>query len=751
MKTVRMIKVIGTFLVPMLFLTLFLSISFSATVYATEQSSSDISSGNSSSEDTTLGESSSEEQITYTIVSLDNAFLNTISTAKVNIIQNTSGDIDDLLYFVYPNLCSVVATVQPSDGTESFTKSLTVKWDCIYSTTTVNPAVVGTYTEHGTIELPGAGYVWGEGVSQTVSIPVNVIIPDEPILLTSTSYIPSNAYSLTVGEDLSEITDLLYPSVVCYTDDNKAHPVDIIWNTDNVDTETVGVYTITGILGDAPLHHVFSDDLQQTTFTTTVSVQEEGKPNINCIYSSYGVIYFPWEMSEEMLESVQVWLQKDDGEWTLLSVDNYDVDYSAEYLMLYMDILVEGCDYRLQVDYEGGQTSIFSFHYSEDGMPTMSSVVDGDRDGGDTEGNTTTSTEDRKNVADSGNTYSSDTDTTPNNSDSSNSANQTDTNASEDSNNGNSDSNNNTDTNTTPNDSDNSDSSNNTTPEDSNNSNSSNNTTPEDSNNGNADSSNRTDTDNDNNSKNIKNNSSKNKDKKNTDEKNTSSNQENTNGNQNSNNGTSSNTDTDDSAGKESERSTAVSSAINAITTEQDTEAHSSTEQDEASTDVTTITGAELRLMLETSDVARFSCNGITVNCSATSLDALGISDQDVLEISIVPDGKGGFTLSISLNGTSITELVGMEIMIPFTATSDSPALSLIDANGTLITTGTYDCTKNLATFIIDQTGYYSIADENALDNTTTNPILTFIIVFLVVAIMLLICFVVYTIRRKHV
>ncbi len=55
-------------------------------------------------------------------------------------------------------------------------------------------------------------------------------------------------------------------------------------------------------------------------------------------------------------------------------------------LNLYAFLLNEGSSYQIQVKYEGGQTGIASFTYEWD-MLTNKEYIEGDRDGGDTDGN----------------------------------------------------------------------------------------------------------------------------------------------------------------------------------------------------------------------------------------------------------------------------------------------------------------------------------------------------------------------------
>ena len=151
-----------------------------------------------------------------------------------------------------------------------------------------------------------------------------------------------------------------------------------------MDTDTPGLYEIHGTFLP-PLHCTFSDDLEVPTFTLGLSVQAYGQPRIDCMQPSVWFLYFPWIARDMDLDSMKVWLSENDGEWRELCL--YDEVYLTEGdLSLDTYFLTEGSSYRLQVDYEGGQTGIASFDYDE-GFFRFKDYVDGDRDGGDTGGN----------------------------------------------------------------------------------------------------------------------------------------------------------------------------------------------------------------------------------------------------------------------------------------------------------------------------------------------------------------------------
>lgn len=82
------------------------------------------------------------------------------------------------------------------------------------------------------------------------------------------------------------------------------------------------------------------------------------------------------------LAAVRVWLSEDGGPWEEITDGAY---WDETQLSLFTDLLNTGCHYRIQADYDGGQTGILSFLYADEIV--LEGYHDGDRDGGDTGGN----------------------------------------------------------------------------------------------------------------------------------------------------------------------------------------------------------------------------------------------------------------------------------------------------------------------------------------------------------------------------
>jgi len=308
---------------------------------------------------------------------------------KLRLVQRTSPhDINDLLEHVFPYY-RIKANVQHSDGsTETIT--LTVNWDCFgYDVFRVDVTTPGSYTEIGRIQLPNDQTVFGEGVPSQLTIPVTVYVPDTPVEITyiqdlDEDFLFYSSYALEQYHDVSEVTDLLRDTWVCEDANGHEYQCPVSLDTSLVDTDTPGLYEISGTFLP-PLHCTFPEGLEVPTFTLELSVQAYGQPKIDCMQPSVWFLYFPWIARDMDLDSMKVWLSENDGEWRELCL--YDEVYLTEWdLSLDTYFLTEGSSYRLQVDYEGGQTGIASFDYDE-GIFRFKDYVDGDRDGGDTNGN----------------------------------------------------------------------------------------------------------------------------------------------------------------------------------------------------------------------------------------------------------------------------------------------------------------------------------------------------------------------------
>ena len=74
-------------------------------------------------------------------------------------------------------------------------------------------------------------------------------------------------------------------------------------------------------------------------------------------------LYFPWVTPPGELDKISVWLSENNGSWNQLENGIY---VGREMLSIATRLLTPGSGYRLQVDYDGGQTGILSFTYADE-------------------------------------------------------------------------------------------------------------------------------------------------------------------------------------------------------------------------------------------------------------------------------------------------------------------------------------------------------------------------------------------------
>lgn len=143
----------------------------------------------------------------------------------------------------------------------------------------------------------------------------------------------------------------------------------------------MGLYHAAGRL-TAPENTVFADRIDFPEISIPVSVQAPNRPDINCFLAARGNLYFPWVTPPGELDKISVWLSENNGSWNQLENGIY---VGREMLSIATRLLTPGSGYRLQVDYDGGQTGILSFTYADEIV--LEGYHEGDRDGGDAGGN----------------------------------------------------------------------------------------------------------------------------------------------------------------------------------------------------------------------------------------------------------------------------------------------------------------------------------------------------------------------------
>ena len=298
----------------------------------------------------------------------------------VVIVQNTSENNDALLMRIL-QLQSVSARVRTADGEET-TIRLSVDWNVgRLDLPQIDVSVAGEYEELGTIVFPD-GYTCADHVLRTLRLPVHVVLPDSPVVLTKVDAwtAEGEAYAIATGSDLSAFISTNLPGLwSCYDASDTLYQADICWNTDSVNTTTPGLYWLTGTLA-APAHTAFAETLAVPVLRVPVSVQDPKHPDINCIFPARGKLCLPIAGLPGDPAQIRIRLCTHDGIWQDIT-DSGDCQVSSDAIYLSNSLFTPQETYKLQVTYEGGKTGILTFLFDE----TLEhfQYSGGDRDGGD--------------------------------------------------------------------------------------------------------------------------------------------------------------------------------------------------------------------------------------------------------------------------------------------------------------------------------------------------------------------------------
>ena len=294
-------------------------------------------------------------------------------------LRTTPSD-DDLeeiyqLALQYQTVCATVTA-----GEEIRQETFSVAWDF----SAIDQTTPGEYAAAGRIELP-EGYAFGEAVLQELQIPIRVEEMTPAVITSIEQWYPyTNAFALPQGSEIEALEELFAVSpyyLECYAENGTSYTAVVEWDFSCIDLNTVGLYHATGKL-TAPKNTVFADRVDFPEITIPVSVQAPDRPDINCFLAARGNLYFPWVTPPGELDKISVWLSENNGSWNQLENGIY---VGREMLSIATRLLTPGSGYRLQVDYDGGQTGILSFTYADEIV--LEGYHEGDRDGGDAGGN----------------------------------------------------------------------------------------------------------------------------------------------------------------------------------------------------------------------------------------------------------------------------------------------------------------------------------------------------------------------------
>lgn len=294
-------------------------------------------------------------------------------------LRTTPSD-DDLeeiyqLALRYQTVCATVTA-----GEEIRQETFSVAWDF----SAIDQTTPGEYTVAGRIKLP-EGYAFGEAVLQELQISVRVKEMPPAVITSIEQWYPyTDAFAVQEGSETEALENLFAFSpyyLECYAENGTSYTAVVEWDFSGIDLNTVGLYHAAGRL-TAPENTIFADRVDFPKISIPVSVQAPGSPDINCFLVRRGSLYFPWVTPPGNLDKVSIWLSENNGSWNRLESGVY---VGQEMLSIATHLLTPGSSYRLQVDYDGGQTGILSFTYADEIV--LEGYHDGDRDGGDAGGN----------------------------------------------------------------------------------------------------------------------------------------------------------------------------------------------------------------------------------------------------------------------------------------------------------------------------------------------------------------------------
>ena len=207
-----------------------------------------------------------------------------------------------------------------------------------------------------------------------------------PAVITSIEqwYPYTDAFAVQQGSETETLENLFAFSpyyLECYAENGTSYTAVVEWDFSGIDLNTVGLYHAIGKLS-APANTAFAEGIAFPEISIPVSVQAPGRPDINCFLAARGNLRFPWVTPPGELDEISVWLSENNGSWNQLGNGIY---VGREMLSIATRLLTPGSSYRLQVDYDGGQTGILSFTYADEIV--LEGYHEGDRDGGDAGGN----------------------------------------------------------------------------------------------------------------------------------------------------------------------------------------------------------------------------------------------------------------------------------------------------------------------------------------------------------------------------
>ena len=332
------------------------------------------------SETLEIGTPEASEEVSLVLVTEIQKEDELLSLPDFTLPLRTTPSDDDLeeiyqLALQYQTVCATVTA-----GEEIRQETFSVAWDF----SAIDQTTPGEYTAAGRIELP-EGYAFGEAVLQELQISVRVEEMPPAVITSIEQWYPyTDAFAVQQGSGTEALENLFAFSpyyLDCYAENGTSYTAVVEWDFSGIDLNTVGLYHAIGKLS-APANTAFAEGIAFPEISIPVSVQAPGRPDINCFLAARGNLRFPWVTPPGELDEISVWLSENNGSWNQLGNGIY---VGREMLSIATRLLTPGSSYRLQVDYDGGQTGILSFTYADEIV--LEGYHEGDRDGGDAGGN----------------------------------------------------------------------------------------------------------------------------------------------------------------------------------------------------------------------------------------------------------------------------------------------------------------------------------------------------------------------------
>ena len=165
------------------------------------------------------------------------------------------------------------------------------------------------------------------------------------------------------------------------------------------------------------------------------------------------------------------------------------------------------------------------------------------------------------------------------------------------------------------------------------------------------------------------------------------------------------------------------------------------------------ISGTRFLMILQTGEQrAIFSKQGITISIPKDALPE-GIQNEDQIEVIIQKDTDGGFSFSFSINGTVLNFLPDVSVMLPYPNDPAAGTLFLCDESSVEVPMTGYDDTAKAASFQISHTGTYTIVgkeDTASLAHAADTEHSRSPIFFLIPACLLLLSAGVFFLKRRR-